>query len=65
MGYQALNPQDPTLVEFGPHETGQTGGQFAGQWEVPDIQYWTAQHALNIFNDLGSLDSGMGSFMAA
>ena len=65
MAYQALSQQNPNLAEVAYDESCQTAVQFAEQWEVPDIQYWTTQNALNIFGDLGSLDAGMGSFMAA
>lgn len=53
------------VAEMGHRQTCQAGVQVAGQWNVPDVQYWTAQTNFDIFGDLGSLDLGMGSFMAA
>lgn len=44
-------------------EAMQSSTQFDGQWDIPDLQFWTAQGDFNIFEDLGSLDAGLGSFM--
>lgn len=34
-------------------------------WEIPQLQFWTAQSNFDIFADLGSLDASLGNFMAA
>ena len=34
-------------------------------WEIPNLDFWTAQSDFDIFADLGSLDAGLGNFMAA
>jgi hypothetical protein len=34
-------------------------------WEIPNLEFWTAQSDFDIFADLGSLDAGLGNFMAA
>lgn len=57
--------QEQTLDDVDSHVLCPTGLQFGGHWDVPEAQLWTGQTDFDIFADLGSLDVGLGSFMAA
>ena len=61
---QLLQPE-PLASTLNQPSLFQDDAQYQGQWSIPDLQYWTAQTDLDIFADLGSLDAGLGSFMAA